>query len=106
MAFSFASVASISDDTGQSSTDFITSDNTIAINGFAAGSGVLGFWLSSPGFAEPVFLGTLTIGPGDPGIWTFNALTSFPIDEGNYSIIVTNGSDPSELSNPLDSQGI
>ena len=106
MAFSFASVASISGDTGQNSTDFITSDTTIAINGFAAGSGDLGFWLNSPEFPSPIFLGTLTIGPGDPGIWTFNALASFPIDDGNYSIIITNGSDPAELSSPLNSQAI
>jgi hypothetical protein len=106
MAFSSASVASISRDTGENHTDFITSDNTIAINGLAAGSGDLGFWLSVPGFSDPVFLGTLTINPGDPGLWTFNALTSFPLDDGNYSIIVTDGSDPSALADPLDTQNI
>jgi hypothetical protein len=106
MAFSFASVASISRDTGENHTDFITSDNTIAINGLAAGSGDLGFWLSGPDFPEPVFLGTLTIAPGDPGLWTFNTLTSFPLDDGNYSIIVTDGSDPSALADPLDTQNI
>jgi hypothetical protein len=106
MAFSFASVASISRDTGENNTDFITSDNTIAINGLAAGSGDLGFWLSVPGSSEPVFLGTLTINPGDPGLWTFNALSSFPLDDGNYSIIVTDGSDPSALADPLDTQNI
>ena len=106
MAFSFASVASISRDTGENHTDFITSDNTIAINGLAAGSGDLGFWLSVPGSSEPVFLGTLTINPGDPGLWTFNALSSFPLDDGNYSIIVTDGSDPSALADPLDTQNI
>jgi hypothetical protein len=91
MSFSFASVASISNDTGEGSTDFITSDNTIAINGFAVGSGDLGFWLDSPLFPSPVYLGSLNIGPTDPHIWTVNGLTSFPIGDGNYTIIVTNG---------------
>jgi hypothetical protein len=105
MAFSFASVASISRDTGENHTDFITSDNTVTVNGLAAGSGDLGFWLSGPDFPEPVFLGTLTINPGDPGLWTFNT-TPFPLDDGNYSIIVTDGSDPSALADPLDTQNI
>jgi hypothetical protein len=106
MSFSFASVASISNDTGEGSTDFITSDNTIAINGFAVGSGDLGFWLDSPLFPSPVYLGSLNIGPTDPHIWTFSGLTSFPIGDGNYTIIVTNGNNPSELSSPLDSQAL
>jgi hypothetical protein len=106
MAFTFATVASMSNDTGQSSTDFVTSDNTISLNGFAIGSGDLGFWLSSSSFPSPIFLGSIHIGATDPHIWTFDALAGIPIGDGTYTIIVTNGNSESELLSPLDSQSI
>jgi hypothetical protein len=106
MAFSFASIASISDDTGQNSNDFVTDDRTISINGFAIGTGPLGFWLDSPTFPSPVYLGLINIVAGDPGIWTFNSLSSFPLPDDNYTIIITNGSDPASLATPLDTQSL
>jgi hypothetical protein len=97
---------SISDDTGQSNTDFNTSDNTITVSGIALGSGNLGIWLVDPNVGQPVLIGTVHIGVNDPHLWTFSGLAGFPLQDGNYSIIVTNGASQASLGSPLDTQAV
>jgi len=104
MPFSFGSIAGMSDDTGSADNDFVTSDRTVSFSGFAAGNGTLGFWLDSPDFPSPIFIGSLDIVASDSHIWTFDGLSSTPLPDGDYSIIITNGTAAAGLSSPLDSQ--
>jgi hypothetical protein len=104
MPFTFGSIAAMSDDSGSDTDDFITSDRTVSFSGFAAGNGTLGFWLDSPDFPSPIFIGDITIGASDPHIWTFSDLSSIPLPDGDYTIIITNGTGAASLSSPLDSQ--
>jgi hypothetical protein len=107
MAFIAASIASISDDTGSNTNDFVTQDRTLNISGFAIGNGTLGFWMIVPSLSPtPFFLGSLTIGNADPHIWTFTGLSGAPLPDDNYTILITNGTGFASTSTPLDTQGI
>ena len=104
MPFTFGSIAAMSDDSGSDTDDFITSDRTVSFSGFAAGNGTLGFWLDSPDFPSPIFIGSLDLVASDPHIWTFDDLSSIPLPDGEYSLIITNGTGAASLDDPLDSQ--
>jgi len=104
MPFIFGSIATMSDDSGPDTDDFVTSDRTVSFSGFAAGNGTLGFWLDSPEFPSPIFIGDLFIGASDPHIWTFDDLSAIPLPNGEYSLIITNGTSAESLDNPLDTQ--
>jgi hypothetical protein len=107
MPFVAASIASISEDTGSSDNDFVTQDRTLDISGFAVGNGTLGIWMVVPSLSpDPFLLGSVDIGASDPHIWTFTGLDGIALPDDNYQIIVTNGTDSSGLSSPLDTQDI
>jgi hypothetical protein len=104
MPFSFASIAAISDDSGSDTDDFVTSDRTVSFSGLAAGNGTLGFWLDSPDFPSPIFIGSIDLVASDPHIWTFDDLSSMPLPDGEYNLIITNGTGATSLDDPLDTQ--
>ena len=107
MPFIAASIASISDDTGSSSDDFITQDRSLSISGFAIGNGTIGVWMVVPSLSpEPFLVGSVTIGATDSHIWTFTGLQGIQLPDDHYQIIITNGIDSSALSSPLDTQNI
>jgi len=107
MPFAAATIASISDDTGENSNDLVTQDRTLDISGFAVGNGTLGFWMVVPSLSpDPFFIGSITIGATDPHVWSFTGLDGIALPDDHYQIIVTNGTDPSGLSSPLDTRNI
>jgi len=107
MAFIAASIASISDDTGTHTDDFVTQDRTLNISGFAIGNGTLGFWMIVPSLSPtPFFIGSITIGASDPHIWTFTGINGTPLPDDNYTILITNGTGFASTNTPLDTQAI
>ena len=53
---------------------------------------------------SPIFIGSLDLVASDPHIWTFDDLSSIPLPDGEYSLIITNGTGAASLDDPLDSQ--
>jgi hypothetical protein len=107
MPFVAASIASISDDTGSSSDDFVTEDRSLSISGFAVGNGTIGVWMVVPSMSpDPLFVGSVTIGATDSHIWTFTGLQGVQLPDDQYQVIITNGTDSSALSSPLDTHNI
>jgi hypothetical protein len=92
-----AAVTSITTDTGSSTTDFITNDQTLTFGGSITpisgnDSGTLGIWLSGGSFGtanggKGTLIGSITISV--TGAWSFTYSSSIP--EGSYIIHITNG---------------
>src|SRR5215472_3748842 len=101
-----ATIGSIKDDTGSSSTDFITNDPTLTLSGKvgAAGSGgndTLNVYLvgSSFGGGNGTLIGSVTISAA--GAWSFNLASSSVVAarslaDGSYTIRLATASSPSK----------
>ena len=98
-------IDSIGTDTGTSSSDFVTSDQTLIIHGNVStnghgGSLTLGIWLSGGSFGvanggKGTLVGTVG-GITASGLWSFNLTTSSVtaaqlLANGSYTIHLTNG---------------
>ena len=97
-----ATISSISTDSGNSSTDFVTNDQTLTLAGTAnvsagTGSATLGIWLTGGTFGAGTLVGSISEGTTGNGInWSFDLTTSGVVNAqnlaaGTYSIVVTDG---------------
>ena len=92
MPFTFGSIAAMSDDSGSDTDDFVTSDRTVSFSGFAAGNGTLGFWLGlRPSFLRRSLSATSPSGPPTRTSGRSTTCRAIPLPNGEYSLIITNG---------------
>src|SRR4051812_9709781 len=106
ITISTATITGITTDSGSSTTDFITNDQTLILSGgitgkSGSGSGTLGIWLSGGSFGtgnggKGTLVGTFTVGTSTTS-WTYDLTTSSVVAakslaDGTYTIHITNGS--------------
>ena len=110
-----ATISSISTDSGSSSTDFVTNDQTLTLAGTAnvsagTGSATLGIWLTGGTFGAGTLVGSISEGtPGNGINWSFDFTTSGvanaqSLAAGTYSIVVTDGN--VSIASPVASQSV